>query len=128
MPSYHPITVHVVNVANGEPFEEYKVSHNGNDVVCYIESTADTEFRLDINLAKDFRNVNSRYSVGGSVDGQLVDSFLLGDFSRTWTTGSIGGRYIGNGKMRKLKFASTRFSGKQTCSELASNLSRGRWD
>jgi hypothetical protein len=51
MPSYHPITVHVVNVATGEPFEEYKVSHNGNDVVCYIESTADTEFRLDIKLA-----------------------------------------------------------------------------
>ena len=126
MPSYRPITLHVVNVATGEPFEEYQVSQNGNTVECYIESIVDTEFKVTIQLARDYRDVYPRYSLHGSVDGHHVGSKLFGDFHNTYTSSILEGRYIGDGKLRRMKFSSTQFSGKSVYNS-GLILSRGRW-
>lgn len=112
MPSHHHFTVHVVNAATGEELDEYKVSRNGNEVECYIESTADTEFRLTVDLASGFQRVHPRYTWRCIVDGQFVESQTLGQFDHTYTTGCIKGRYIGHGKERRMKFSNTKFSGR----------------
>jgi hypothetical protein len=110
MPSYHPFTVHVVNIATGEELGEYKVSQNGNKVECYIESTADTEFKVTVDLAS-VRHVHPRYAWRCIVDGQFVESSTLGQFNHTFMSSFIDGRYIGYGKIRRMKFSNTRFSG-----------------
>lgn len=107
MPFCHPFTVHV-NRATSEPFEEYKVSTNGNNIECYIESTAGTEFALSAELGGHFRDVCHAFEVHCYVDGHEFERHFLGDSPGLVKTS------ISHHPERRMAFANTQFSGCQS--------------
>jgi hypothetical protein len=71
------LTVRVLNRATGEAFEEYKVSQDGKNVECYIESTVGTEFVLSTQLEAGFRHVSEYFDVRFYVEDGLTDNATL---------------------------------------------------
>jgi hypothetical protein len=108
MPSYRAFTVHVVNRATREPFEEYKISPDGNNIECYIESTVGTEFALSTELGDDFRDISKAFEVRCYVDGFCFERHLLGQFAGLLKTS------MKDNPERRMAFTNTQFSGCQS--------------
>ena len=112
MPQVGDFTISVIDPNTKTPLEEYKVTTTDNKTECYIESMAEKQFSVSIQLNGNTRFGSSAYALSLIVDGEFIISSLLGNVGGGFfSTREIKGAETGMREVRAFVFGNTKFTG-----------------
>ena len=112
MPQVEGFTVSIIDCDTKTQLEEYKVTTTANKTECYIESVAEKQFSISIQLDVNTLRMSSAYGLSLAVDGKSIVTHLLGHLGDTFYTNcNITGAEDGLSETRPFVFGNTQFTG-----------------